>query len=44
MNEDELYFFDKDSFWMINLHQFNQPSDIWNAIFKNISQYIPATN
>jgi hypothetical protein len=41
MNEDELYFFDKDCFWAINLHQFN---DIWNAIFKNISRYIPAAN
>ena len=43
INKDKLFFFDKDSFWEINLTQFNQPSNLWHSIFKNISQYIPAT-
>lgn len=41
MNNDKLCFFDKDSFWEVNLHQLEQSSNTWHSIFKHISQYIP---
>ena len=41
MKEDNLFYFDADSFWEINLNQFNQPPNLWHSIFKNLSQYMP---
>ncbi len=43
INENALYFFDKDSFWEIDLNQFNRPSNIWHSIFNNIFPHIVAT-
>jgi outer membrane protein assembly factor BamB len=41
IHQDKLFFFDKDSFWEINLHQLTQPDNLWHSIFKNIFPYIP---
>lgn len=40
INGDRLYFFDKDSFWEVNLTQFARPLPLWHYIFKNLSRYM----
>ena len=42
INGDKLYFFDKDSFWEVNLAQFDRPLPLWDSIFRNLSRYLPA--
>ncbi|MGI6522263.1 MAG: PQQ-binding-like beta-propeller repeat protein [Fermentimonas sp.] len=42
INGDKLYFFDKDSFWEVELAQFDRPLPLWNSIFRNLSRYLPA--
>jgi outer membrane protein assembly factor BamB len=42
INGEMLYFFDKDSFWEVDLTQFDQPLPLWHSIFKNLSRYMPA--
>ncbi|HHU25489.1 MAG TPA: PQQ-binding-like beta-propeller repeat protein [Bacteroidales bacterium] len=42
INGDKLYFFDKDSFWEVDLAQFDRPLPLWDSIFRNLSRYLPA--
>ncbi len=42
INGDKLYFFDKDSFWEVDLTQFDRPLPLWHSIFRNLSRYLPA--
>ena len=43
LNWDKLYFFDKDSFWEIDLSQLDQSASIWQSIFKQVSRFIPVS-
>ena len=44
LNNEKLCFFDKESFWEVDLHQLYQSPNLWQAIFRNLSKFTPAFN
>ena len=44
LNNEKLCFFDKESFWAVDLHQLYQSPNLWQAIFRNLSKFTPAFN
>lgn len=43
LDYDNLYFFDNQSFWEVNLDQLHPPRPIWESILQRVSVFIPVT-